>query len=64
MMFDKWNKTNLIDSRYIWLPIVFEGENLTIPWMEAWNLDNMDFRFVGENRKQDLIFYILDWESV
>lgn len=51
MMFDKWNKTNLIDSRYIWLPIVFEGENLTIPWMEAWNLDNMDFRFVGENRK-------------
>lgn len=51
MMFDKWNKTNLIDSRYIWLPIVFESENLTIPWMETWNLDNIGCRFVGENRK-------------
>ena len=51
MMFDKWNKTNLIDSRYIWLPVVFEGENLTIPWMETWNIDDLDTRFIGENRK-------------
>ena len=25
-MFDKWNKTNLIDSHYLWLLIIFEEE--------------------------------------
>ncbi len=38
MMFDKWNKTDLIDSRYIWLPIQFEGEKIIVPWQEQWSL--------------------------
>lgn len=39
-MFDKWNKTDLINSRYIWLPITF-GENGTIDisWQPEWNLE-------------------------
>ncbi|GHT03536.1 glycosyl hydrolase family 43 [Bacteroidia bacterium] len=35
-MFDRWNKTDLIDSRYLWLPIKFEGEKMEIPWQESW----------------------------
>lgn len=36
-MLDRWNKLELIDSRYIWLPIIFERETITIPWFERWN---------------------------
>ncbi|MCH5238852.1 MAG: family 43 glycosylhydrolase [Muribaculaceae bacterium] len=34
IMFDRWNKSNLIDSRYVWLPIKVDGENIDIPWNE------------------------------
>ena len=41
-MFDRWNKTNLQDSRYVWLPFVIgEDGSLTIPWRERWNLDEV-----------------------
>lgn len=33
-MFDQWNKTNLKQSRYIWLPIVFNGDKPSIKWNE------------------------------
>ena len=36
-MFDRWNKTDLINSRYIWLPLTFEGETIDIAWNEAWD---------------------------
>jgi len=29
-LFDRWNKTNLKDSRYLWLPIEFKGEEMVI----------------------------------
>jgi len=38
-MFDKWNKTDLIDSRYIWLPIKFDGDSIDIAWQSEWNID-------------------------
>jgi hypothetical protein len=38
-MFDKWNKTDLINSRYIWLPIKFNGDSIDIAWLEKWNLE-------------------------
>lgn len=42
-MFDRWNKTNLIDSRYLWLPVVFDEEQkITIPWQDSWSLDFFD----------------------
>jgi beta-galactosidase len=37
-MFDRWNKTNLIDSRYIWLPISFRGEKPQIAWKNQWQI--------------------------
>ena len=37
-MADKWNKTNLEDSRYIWLPLIFREGKPVIPWFDRWNL--------------------------
>lgn len=37
-MFDRWNKTDLQDSRYIWLPIDFSNGKITIPWAEQWSM--------------------------
>lgn len=33
-MFDRWNKTDLQDSRYVWLPVAFSPEGITIPWQD------------------------------
>lgn len=38
-MFDRWNKKNLIDSRYIWLPVTFDGEMPIIMWQDKWTLE-------------------------
>lgn len=38
-MFDRWNKTDLENSRYVWLPIVWEGDKPTIPWSATVNFD-------------------------
>lgn len=32
--FDRWDKRNLVDSRYVWLPINFEGAEITVPWQD------------------------------
>lgn len=39
-MFDRWNKTDLQDSRYVWLPIAIENEKITIPWNETWTVED------------------------
>lgn len=36
--FDRWNKTDLQDSRYIWLPLVFDGDKPQVFWKKQWNL--------------------------
>jgi hypothetical protein len=38
-LFDRWNKTNLEDSRYIWLPMRFEKEKMIIDWKDEWSLE-------------------------
>lgn len=35
-MFDKWNKKDLINSTYIWLPVTFDGEKPVIEWKKTW----------------------------
>lgn len=40
-MFDRWNKTDLENSRYVWLPISIENGKMTIPWRESWNIDSI-----------------------
>ena len=39
-MFDRWNKKDLENSRYVWLPFSFEGDKITIPWRDKWNFDS------------------------
>ena len=36
-LFDRWNKKDLADSRYVWLPVVFKDGKITIPWQEQWS---------------------------
>lgn len=38
-MFDRWNKTNLIDSRYIWLPLSFKDGKPVIEWKQEWSIE-------------------------
>jgi hypothetical protein len=38
-MFDRWEKTDLKDSRYIWLPITFVNGEMEIHWKDEWNLE-------------------------
>lgn len=35
-LFDRWKKTDLPDSRYLWLPLRFEQATPKIAWQEAW----------------------------
>jgi beta-galactosidase len=37
-MFDRWDKENLSTSRYVWLPIRFDGERMIIEWLDEWDL--------------------------
>ena len=37
MMFDRWNKHDLISSRYIWLPFEFDGDTPSVPWRNVWS---------------------------
>ncbi len=37
-MADRWNKNNLEDSRYIWLPLVFKNDSCEIAWKASWTL--------------------------
>lgn len=37
-MADRWNKTNLEDSRYVWLPLVFRNDSVVIEWKHSWRL--------------------------
>lgn len=50
-MFDRWNKKDLANSRYVWLPVKLDAKgNITIPWKDRWNPDsewkNIDSRNV------------------
>ena len=37
-LFYKWNKTDLENSRYVWLPMHFENDKMVIVWKEKWKL--------------------------
>lgn len=39
-MFDQWNKTDLDDSRYIWLPVSFRGNRIGIVWKKRWRIED------------------------
>ena len=33
---DRWNKTNLTDSRHLWLPLEFSGAGFEVTWRDEW----------------------------
>ncbi|WP_205760965.1 glycoside hydrolase family 43 protein [Luteolibacter luteus] len=33
---DRWNKDDLPDSRYVWLPIGFQGDKPVLQWKDGW----------------------------
>ncbi len=37
---DRWNGSVLNDSRYVWLPVTFENQKLTIRWETEWQWEN------------------------
>lgn len=42
LMLDRWKSTNLRDSRYLWLPIRFEGTRMRAEWWDRWDLSVFD----------------------
>lgn len=38
---DRWNKTNLEDSRYVWLPLLIKNDSVSIQWFDSWSLENL-----------------------
>jgi beta-galactosidase len=40
-MFDRWNKTDLVRSGYVWLPVLFENEKMVIEWKESFSLKHI-----------------------
>lgn len=41
-MADNWRPKHLQDSRHIWLPIQFKGDEVIIEWMDRWDLGFFD----------------------
>jgi catechol 2,3-dioxygenase-like lactoylglutathione lyase family enzyme len=41
-MADRWNKTDLPDSRYLWLPLQFAETAFVVPWRDTWRLDDLN----------------------
>ena len=37
-MADRWNPEDLGDSRYVWLPIFWDGDKMQILWQDEWRL--------------------------
>jgi hypothetical protein len=37
-MADRWNKTNLEVSRYVWLPLIFRNDKAIVEWKDSWKL--------------------------
>lgn len=42
LLLDRWKSTNLRDSRYLWLPIRFEGSRMVVEWWDRWDLSVFD----------------------
>jgi beta-xylosidase len=36
---DRWNPSDAIDGRYIWLPVVFGDSGFIIEWKDKWSID-------------------------
>ncbi len=46
-MADRWNKNNLEDSRYVWLPLVFKNDSVIVEWKDSWLPDESKHGFIN-----------------
>jgi len=42
LMADRWHKSDLPDSRYVWLPVLLENDGPKLKWMSSWDLSFFD----------------------
>jgi hypothetical protein len=42
-MADRWNKTDLPSSSYVWLPLHFQNATPRLLWADQWDLSDFDF---------------------
>ncbi|HXY41026.1 MAG TPA: family 43 glycosylhydrolase [Vicinamibacteria bacterium] len=42
LLLDRWKSTNLRDSRYLWLPVRFQGTRMVVEWWDRWDLSVFD----------------------
>jgi hypothetical protein len=40
-LFDRWKQWDLADSRYVWLPLRFEGDKPVLEWRDRWTLADL-----------------------
>lgn len=62
-MFDVWNPQNLIDSRYIWLPVEFEDGKIIVRWRDEWDLSVFQDGDNPVKRNEDSGEYELVWSD-
>jgi hypothetical protein len=41
-LFDIWRPDDAISGTYVWLPMTFENDRVTITWRDAWTLSVFD----------------------
>jgi hypothetical protein len=44
-MADRWKKTRLPDSRYLWLPLQFNDQGFKVTWRDMWRLNDFEAQF-------------------
>ncbi|MDE3275015.1 MAG: family 43 glycosylhydrolase, partial [Verrucomicrobiota bacterium] len=40
-LFDIWHPANHEESRYVWLPVIFENDSLWIDWKPSWRTEDL-----------------------
>ena len=40
-LFDIWHPANHEESRYVWLPVIFENDSLWIDWKTSWRTEDL-----------------------
>jgi Beta-glucanase/Beta-glucan synthetase len=60
---DRWRPESLGDSRYIWLPVLFEGGYPVLKWMDNWSLDIFDSVLPDTNAPEGYEGWTLVWND-
>jgi hypothetical protein len=50
-MADRWNRSDLPESRYVWLPLRFEAERPVLEWVNQWDLTSLGVPVTGRSTR-------------